>query len=254
MKSTFPNMILVSAAVFVTFGYGAERCYEYDSDQYTLLHTWSDAQGKIIKQHLNTSAYRFLMIRPGKLDQLNSHTFALMEKSNGKIIEYNTMECFPFRGTTGGYECQGECDSGHVIVGEQGQLRARVGVLFGETIDSPEGDWELTWKKAGTLLHPQSVDCSPSVAKLARHRVDVDQKYAKEHQALSQEPYRHVCYSQKDLRYVQGTVQPLYVDCEISKDTCTDMGMERFGHYANEDLARAALDRCQHSTPRKQAK
>jgi len=249
MKSTFSNMILMSATILGTVSYGGERCYTYAPDQYTLLHAYSDSQGNVIEENLSTASYRFFMVRPDKLDQLNSHTFVLMKNKNSTIVEYNTMECYRFRGTTGGYECQGECDSGHLIVGEDARLRAHKGVLFGETIDAPGGDWELIWRRSGTLLNPQNVPCPPSVAKLARHTVDVDETYAREHAAFSQEPYLHVCYSQKDLRYVRGTIQPLYVDCEISRNTCKEMGMLRFGHYKTEKSARDALYRCQHSTP-----
>jgi hypothetical protein len=253
MKAIFLNTTFIGLALLVSSLVGGEVCYEYAPKGYTLVNAWSDAQGKIHSKTLPTSQYRFMLVKPDKqLDRLNSHTFVLIDKTTSKpVIEHNTMECYPFRGTTGGYECQGECDGGHVIVAEDGRLRSRAGMVFGETVDAPGGDWELEWNVPGSLLSARAVPCPPAVARLARHTVDVDETYARQHAAFALEPYRYVCYGHKEMRYVKGLRQPLYADCEITPNPCSELGMQRFGHYDTENLARKALLRCQHSTPRK---
>ena len=248
VKHTFSNMILIlsNITLFSSMMNGGEICYEYSPCNYTLLHEYAGSKS----ERPDPRQYRLIMVHPQKLDRLNSHTFVLLKKKTGTIVDYNTMECYPFRGTTGGYECQGECDSGHVIVGEDARLRSNHGIGFGETIDSSEGTWDLQWLRPGTLMMPHRLICPPSVAKKSRHHVDVDEQYAGEHEKYALEPYKNVCYSQKDMRYVSGKIQPLYVDCEISKVPCDEMGMQRFGQYQSEQGARLALLRCQRSTPK----
>jgi len=159
MKAIFLNTTFIGLALLVSSLVGGEVCYEYAPKGYTLVNAWSDAQGKIHSKTLPTSQYRFMLVKPDKqLDRLNSHTFVLVDKTTSKpVIEHNTMECYPFRGTTGGYECQGECDGVHVIVAEDGRLRSRVGMLFGETVDALGGDWELEWNIPGSLLSARAV-------------------------------------------------------------------------------------------------
>jgi hypothetical protein len=257
MKSIFSNTMIVGLALLASPLVSGEVCYEYDSKYYTLVNAWSDAQGKMHSRTLPASAYAFILVKPDKqLDRLNSHTFVLIDKKTGKaVIEHNTWECYPFRGTTGGYKCHGECDGGRVIVAEDGRLRSHIGMLFGETVDAPGGNWELEWDTHGSLLPAHAIPCPPAVAKLARHSVDVDETYARQHAAFALEPYRYVCYGHKEMRYAEGAHrQPLYADCEITPDPCSEMGMQRFGHYQTEKLARKALSRCQHSIPRKKMK
>ena len=172
------------------------------------------------------------------------------------MLEYNAMECYDFRGTTGGYVCQGECDSGHVIVAADHRLRSREGVLFGESIDAPDGDWTVKWRSPGSLISPREVSCPPEVSQnIAASGSDfvVSEAYIKQREKYSATlTYQYVCYGKKELRLVQGKWHPLYSDCEISSNTCEEMGMERFGHYGTEKAARKALTRCQHSAPRVQ--
>jgi len=246
MKAPPITTVLIAGALLTISTLDAQvTCYEYPMDHFTIIHEHSNQSGDIKKEILDPKQYRFLLAVPEKLNQLKHHTFFLYH--GDKMLEYNAMECYDFRGTTGGYECQGECDSGHLIVAADHALRSKEGVMFGESVDDSDGDWYVRWHQPGQLIDAHETACPVEIKSKLPNDKGYDKEYIKTHAAFSMQAYQNVCYSTKEMRRVRGKWQPLYGDCEINRQSCDEMGMQRFGHYQNEAAARAALDRCQHS-------
>ncbi len=61
----------------------------------------------------------------------------------------------------------------------------------------------------------------------------------------------YVCYENRTIVNVGGDEYYMKYDgCMISRYSCSDIGMRRFGHYESDYKTREALRRCLRSKPR----
>jgi len=246
----------IMAAVLLSLYAGNNLCYEYPSDAITLIHSTIKETGPTTfeEQHkkVDPTPYRLLLAKASKPNSLHWHYLYLLRRSDGKIITYQSMECTPRKGFAGGFHCHGECDTGSADIDRNTNLiLLSDNILLGESIDLPEGEWEMAPRQKGERLKATPTPCPLKIEQqnLAPDE-DVSESYIQSVKKESQRAARYVCYTAKTIKSIQGKPQKQYRGCQVRKDSCKSLGLLHFGHYNSNIATDEALIRCRHSTPR----
>jgi len=216
--------------------------YSTDSDS-EMLTPQSDI--KKIKQYIKNSKTdidKFILCfdKKEQKDGENTSLVSIHIDKNGH--QYSAfMDCFI--GNNGDfnksiYICSIECDGGGLYIDEDFNMRLYDGGLYIERaldISVPYFVIDMSIQQNKKEYLKPIKDVNPKLYKISMKWVDSD-KY-KSKKGL------YICYSYKD--------NEKYEDCEEYNRDCREIGLMRFGHYPNIQEAKKALNRCQHSKPKK---
>ena len=231
-------------------------CFEYPTEKITLVHSTMKSDGpdnfKEIHEQVDPAPYRLLMARASRPNKLNWHYLYLVRKRDNRIITSQSLECNPKKGFSGGFTCHGECDSGSADFDRRDNLiLTSENILLGESIDLPEGEWEMRAKNRDTLLPATPVSCLPEIEKQNLAPDDsVADSYVEQVKKEENRPAHYVCYSTKTIQSVNGEPKLKYEGCLVSKDACKEIGLLHFGHYSSDLATDEALIRCRNATPK----
>ena len=250
------QIIGITAAAIVSLSAGNNLCFEYPSSRIELTHITMEItdpdDSREVHEKVDPAPYRLLMARASRPNKLNWHYLYLVRKHGNRIITSQSLECNPKKGFAGGFKCHGECDSGGADFDRRDNLiLTSENILLGESIDLPEGEWEMAAKNRDALLPATPVPCLPEIEKQNLAPDDsVADSYVEQVKREENRPAHYVCYSAKTIQSINGEPRPRYEGCQVSKDACKEIGLLHFGHY-NSDLAtNEAMIRCRKSTPK----
>jgi len=202
-------------------------CYEYSKDELTL-------------QSKQGSFERIILAKTPKLSY-NKMSYLILTDAKGEKIAYlQSMGC---ERKKGGYDCGGECDSGHIFLDNKMGLTLEksyplsVEDTIFESPHPPKLDFRehIGMKQLKTPAKATKVKCPPAVNTLYHPNRDKEFK-----------EYRYVCYKSK----VYKNNKTIYKGCERSKRLCRYNDLYYFGHYPNDGQTDKALKRCENSKPR----
>lgn len=236
---------------------GNNICYEYPIDKTNLTQSYTKkiSSDKIqdITKNVDTSDYRLIIAKSAKKTKLNWHYIYLIRKSSGKTISWQSLECTPHRGISGGYDCHGECDSGELYIDRNNDIRIKYSLDLGDSIDLPEGTYEVN---ASGLLRAKETACTKDIdaEDITKNDDEVSDSYVEMVEKNQKIPARYVCYNSKTISSKNGNSVPKYEGCIASKDSCRDIGLLHFGHYNSATATNEALIRCRESAPREKRK
>jgi len=231
-------------------------CYEYPQNQVKLIHlttkTISEERVEDIRKTVDPSLYRLILARSSKASKLHWHYLYLLKKESDAIVSYQSFECTPRKGLTRGFDCHGECDSGGITVDKNGNLIIASETLFlGDSVDLPEGAWEVALSDKGAILRSHHITCPETIAKEKYgDDKDVADSYLQAVERENDRSARYVCYTDKIISSQGGKKRVVYQGCQVSKYSCKEEGLLHFGHYSSALATDEALARCRHSKPR----
>ena len=255
------NFIFIFIGLSMT-GFAAQDtvCYEYPSDSYRIINTKSlavkdpktkEVDYKDLNTQLDSRKYRLILAGSKSAGKLHTHYFFLLDRKSGTVIDFQTSECPSPQPNPERLYCYGECDSGIYSIEKEGQINFKTdGITIGETIDAPEGIWEIKPAQNADLPKPTTITCPGSISSRDLAPNKDNQPYIDAEIKSLVKPIRYVCYSAK--RISDKEKKPIYEGCRFTRDQCDGYypGWKQFGHYPSEEATMQAFKRCRHSTPK----
>ncbi|HFS82530.1 MAG TPA: hypothetical protein ENK71_01035 [Epsilonproteobacteria bacterium] len=255
------KLTLLSVALFSTSIYGdGNLCYEYPPDSYQLINTKSitvtdprthKIDNRDLTTKLDSHRYRLILASPRAASRLHPHYFFLLDRESGKVIDFQTSECPSSSPKPKRLYCYGECDSGIYTVENDGRINFKTdGITIGESVDAPEGTWEVKAAGDADLPKPSAVTCPVRIASMDLDPNRDNQAHIENQIKSLVKPIHYVCYRSK--KRADQNHKPLYRGCRFTRDRCDNYypGWRQFGHYGTEEEAMQAYDRCLLSAPR----
>jgi hypothetical protein len=213
------SMIVLMIAVLTSTLYCDDlQCFRYDPKDFIASNKWVPLGEKFPSGNLIKSIEDVYVLKLPKLKKKDFYNYiGVVVKADGKLYKNYYLDCEMEKGR---YYCRGECDSGQVWLDHNNRMKFEFVAYSKDTMSGPELLLDLRPKDKDQWIKSKRVDC---------------------HKEIKQG--NHICYGKK--------VEGKYFGCERSRKSCESIGEEHFGHYRNESSVRAALMRCQLSTPKK---
>ena len=249
-------VVMVSAALSVLLLQAGEReCYEYPSEAVALLHetvkNFPDGHFKDSKAKVDPVTYRLLLVVPEKTGELNWRYIYLLKRKNDEEVSWQSFECKAKKDSAKGYLCQGECDAGSLDLDSYYNIISMpYGITLGDSIDAPEGTWDVDLVKKGRLVRAKKIPCPKSVLRDDLQDGAITGNYTEEPGSRDHIKGRFVCYVEKSIKNIDGKTQTQYSGCQIHEESCEAMGLMHFGHYPSNSATIGALERCLKSKPK----